>query len=226
LGNLIPAPLPVALPPRVTVSPDGRYVASATLPGPIDLFDLASGTRDQLVGHAEDVSALAFSRDGRTLVSGDWGGVIKQWNVPERRSVAALVDPAAVVGCAVQAAAISPDGKTLATGSADRSITLWDMEARRPLPLPPGHRGPVWTLAFSPDGRTLASGGNDRTVRLWSVPLRREVGTLRWFGEDSGWAITLVAFSPDGNNLAVLTRNGNLTVLRAANFEQAEGAER
>lgn len=57
------------------------------------------------------------------------------------------------------------------------------------------------------------------------MPLRREVATLSWFGEDSGRAVILVVFSPDGNNLAVLTRDGRLTVLRAAAFEQTDGGQ-
>jgi WD40 repeat protein len=120
--------------------------------------------------------------------------------------------------------AISPDGKTLASGSIDHAIRLWDLKSKRLLETLSGHRRAVWALAFAPDGRTLASGSGDRTLRLWSVPRQCELATLNLYprSEDEYEEITFVEFSPDGNNLAPITRNGTLKLLRAAPFSETD----
>jgi WD40 repeat protein len=61
------------------------------------------------------------------------------------------------------------------------------------------HTDTVWTSTFSPDGTMLATGGLDGLVAIWSVPDGREIARLR----DIPAAFS-VAFSPDGNLLAVV----------------------
>src|SRR5207245_4109159 len=110
----------------------------------------------------------------------------------------------------------SPHGKTLASGSTDDTIKLWDMKSKSLLATLSGHKRLVTALAFAPDGTTLASGSADRTVRLWSVPRQREMATLNLYPDSVKGEleeIMFLEFSPDGNNLATITRNGTLKLL-------------
>jgi WD40 repeat protein len=71
---------------------------------------------------------MAFSPDGKTLVSGAGAGnepgVIKLWDVATGKEQATIKGHTSTVICV----AFSPDSKTLASGSGDKTIKLWDVQ--------------------------------------------------------------------------------------------------
>ncbi|PSK70654.1 hypothetical protein C6W96_20760, partial [Streptomyces sp. CS149] len=163
------------------------------------------GLTTLLTGHLDDVEGLAFSPDGRTLVSGSGDGVARRWDIDSGeqrgRPLTGRNGPAGG-GATV---ALSPSGRTLAVDatewdSDDFVVRLWDVttgEQRGELLT--GEDGSVMSMAFSPDGRTLASGDFNDTVRLWDVASGKpRRGPL---GGHNGW-VTSLAFSPDGRTLA------------------------
>jgi WD40 repeat protein len=143
-------------------------------------------------GHTEWVDSVAFSPDGRTLVSGSWDNTIKVWDVnsgTELRTLAGGTEK-------VNSVAFNHDGRTVASGSFDNTIKLWDVVSGRELRTLSGHANPVRSVAFSPDGRTLASGGErHNAIEIFDVASGRELRTLAGHVE-------AVAFSPDGRTLA------------------------
>jgi len=157
----------------------------------------ARGQRPELViqtGHADRVSTVAFSPDGRMLASGSDDNTIKLWDVATGQELRTLTGHARQVS----SVAFSSDGRTLASGSADKTIKLWDAATGQELRTLAGHADEVDSVAFSPDGRTLASGSADKTIKLWDVASGHELRTL---AGHTG-LIFLVAFSPDGRTLA------------------------
>jgi ADP-heptose:LPS heptosyltransferase len=153
----------------VAFSPDGRWIAAVTEPeaggGEVKLWPSAGGEPRDLRGHDEGVNALAFSRDGTQLATGDRGGRVRLWDVSagrERSSWRAHGQP-------LRGAAFSPDGLRLVTGGWDRRVVVWELSAGREGASFEGHQDGVWSAAFSPDGRILATGSLDRTLRLWDV---------------------------------------------------------
>lgn len=131
------------------------------------------------------VYALAFSPDGRWLVSG--GGEparssdLRLWNVADGSLVRDLGQPHSDV---VFAAAFSPDGRVLATAGADRFVRLLDPLTGRVLRNLEGHTQHVLAVAWSADGRTLASGGAEGVVKLWNSATGERLRNVEGFGKE------------------------------------------
>jgi WD40 repeat protein len=157
-------------------SPDGGLLASTEghhgQPAQVRLWDLATGEeRLTLKGNAPSLVRLAFSRDGRRLVTGNVDRSAKIWDVTTGKELVALKSP----DFAAMSLAFSPDGLRIASsGGAAREkpgeVRLWDTETGQEKLTLKGHSGTVHAVAFSADGRRLVTGGEDRTVRVWTAP--------------------------------------------------------
>ncbi len=157
--------------------------------------------------HEDSVNTIAFSPDGRLLISGTGlretlypSNAVYLWDLATGRERYRIAVPRGPV----MSVAFSPDGKTWAMASEnidgdDNAISLRSASDGKELLRFHGHEILVWDVAFSPDGKTLASRGGDDTIRLWDVATGRE--RLKIEETDSGSPPT-VAFSPDGRTLA------------------------
>ena len=145
-------------------SPDGNTLAYGYASDQIRLHDLASRTEVPLGPTLYwGALSLAYSPDGRFLVSADRGG-ITVWDATTRSPLRTLKTHRDQVHCVT----FSPDGTRMASASGDNSIKLWDTGSWEELATLQGHEGQVHTVAFSPDGERLVSAGDqDRTVRIW-----------------------------------------------------------
>ncbi|HEV3256390.1 MAG TPA: WD40 repeat domain-containing serine/threonine-protein kinase [Gemmataceae bacterium] len=138
------------------------------LPAPLEF--------DSFAGHPHTVVCLAFSPDGRALVSGDAEGTIKMWDTARRKERLTLPAQGAWIG----SVAFHPGGKIFGTAQGEDEVKLWDAGS--------GHRirrfqvdgaaGGVACLAFSPDGRLFAVGCGDGTIRLWNTASGKQIASL------------------------------------------------
>jgi len=206
----------------VAFSPDGRRLASGSCwrtthwqperdDRSVRLWDAETGACLRVLeGHAEQVSCVAFSPDGRRLASGSWDFSIRLWDI----ETGACLRTFEGHGSRVFSVAFSPDGWRLASGNYDSTARLWDAETGACLRAI-GHTGLVNAVAFSPDGLRLAVGGNTPTVRLWDV----DTGAcLRAYEGDDG-AVWSVALSPDGRLLASGSNDGTVRLWDAETGE-------
>jgi WD40 repeat protein len=161
------------------------------------VLDAIQGTSEQTrLGHKSGVWAIAFSPDGRTIVSGSKNKMVRLWDA---KTGAAKGLPLTGHTDQLFAVAFSPDGQTIVSGSRDNTVRLWDAKtgAAKGLPLT-GHESSVTAVAFSPDGQTIVSGSYDKTVRLWDVKTGAAKGLPLRGHKDQIWA---AAFSPDGQTI-------------------------
>jgi WD40 repeat protein len=139
------------------------------------------------------VESLAFSPDGKSLVSCGWGTSVFLWDVSRlgQGGAASLV---ALPHDSVQfAVAFSPDGSLLCAAGQD-SAKIWTRRGDRWEPRVDRVGQTYRCMAFSPDGRTLALGCDDGSIRIWELPSGEERGVL----EAHGGVVRSVSFGPDG----------------------------
>ncbi|KAJ6559973.1 quinon protein alcohol dehydrogenase-like superfamily [Mycena capillaripes] len=142
------------------------------------------------------VQSVAFSPDGRRIVSGSYDNTIRIW---DSETGAALGAPLTGHSGRVLSVAFSPDGRRIVSGSDDNTIRIWDSETGAALGAPlTGHSGTVLSVAFSPDGRRIVSGSSDNTIRIWDSETGAALGAP--LTGHSGTVLS-VAFSPDGRRI-------------------------
>ena len=178
----------------VAFSPDGQYLAVSSDIG-IWLYDAITYQELALLPNSDKISTLAFSPDGRTIVSGaggGWSGVkswkLNLWDVVTKEKIATY-------GGCNNSVAFSPDGKTIASGFS-ASVYLWEAITGQELARL-RHAKTVNSIAFSPDGNLLASGGDDNVIKIWDLVTGQVIHTLT----HKSWVYS-VAFSPDGKTIA------------------------
>ena len=160
------------------------------------------------------VNSIAYSPDGKKLVSSSPSGEIKIWDadngellrtIERQISTAYFFDKNGTLSgieenyvWSVYSVAFSADGKTLASGGNASNVKLWDADTGELLRTLGGHSKDVVSIAFAPDGNTLASGSKDKTIKLWDARSGELLRTLEGHTD----TVRSVAFAPDGNTLA------------------------
>ncbi len=169
--------------------PDGRTVASDDGANRVLLLDLDTGRYRRLEGHRREVNSVAFSADGKRLVSASFDGTVKVWNVAAGRFTLTLQGHEG----RVTAARFTHDGRFIVSGGLDRKVRLWDAASGEGLAVLDNHEEPVTSVGVSPNGQIAFSTGLDGRVSLWSLSSKSLAATLI-ADKERDW----VSFSPDG----------------------------
>jgi hypothetical protein len=122
----------------------------------------------QTLEYRAPVTAVAWSPDGRRIVSGSGDNTLRLWDA---RSGEPIGQPLKGHTNWVRNVAWSPDGSRIVSSSADNTLRLWDARSGEPIGQPlKGHTNSVTSVAWSPDGSRIVSGSSDNTLRLWLSP--------------------------------------------------------
>jgi len=190
-------------------SPDGEALAGGSADGELRVWDVATGRSrwtQPVAVPARSVRSLAFSPDGKSVVSASGGsgksGQIRFWNARTGEPLQTLPGhQTPTVGVTFAslhqiALAFSPTGDFIVGQSFHGALKLWDVATGRVVRTLDHHEG-INSVAFSPDGRTIATGAGVGSIKLWD----RQTGSLHWT-QGRGDGVLTVAVSPDGKALA------------------------
>ena len=207
---------------HLTFSPDGKTVAFGSL-GEIHLWHTETGDKlimplvdweEADIHNMSHVTALAFSSDGATLVSGTDQGKIQTWNVATGKALAVFAKPTAQENLGhISALSFSPDSALLAAGSHSQ-IDLWEVNTGdKLLSVNTKHkRGNMdfqsysEPLVFSQDGTILANGLQHGVIQLWDITTGDRITVL----DGHTQKVETLVFSPDGTTLVSTAMDGTI----------------
>jgi WD40 repeat protein len=201
--------------------PHGRFLAAGgaeDIPGGpprgiVTIWDTHKGTKVRTwPAHQLPVYCVAFSPDGRHIVSAGSNGNLKVWDwnhdPPQvRQNWAGQTGAILALGC-------SPDGRHVAYGGTDRTVRVWNVRSGVERVAFRGHTAAVEGVQFSPDGRLLVScspGQGRAEVKVWDLTRHPEYATLARATAD----VEAVAFQ-DGGRLLSVSRDGAVQTWDAA----------
>jgi WD40 repeat protein len=162
----------------LTISADGKTLLSGScispggqnncLVGELTLWDATSNKElHRWSAHTGFVTAVAFSQDGQSVVSGSTDGYLIQWDLDGK-----LIRQLSGHRGSITNALLVPGTNTLLSGSADGYLILWDLSTGNVLERYNATGSPVTALALTSDGSTAVSAHEDRFVRVWDLSRR------------------------------------------------------
>jgi WD40 repeat protein len=160
--------------------------------------------------HNELVVSVAFSPDGKFVVSGSWNGTAQVWEAATGKIISRmLVESNSSWSDHFSAVSFSPDGKYVVSvslcegtdniGNCLKSTTrvfdtLTGVEISHMT-----HNDEIRAVAFSPNGIYVATGSLDKTARVWDPATGKEINLFT-----HEHTVRAVVFSPDSNYLMTI----------------------
>ena len=156
---------------------------------------------DQLWFHRGAVNAIAFSPNGKWLVTASDDGTAEVRNTLTGESRFEPLRHKQSVLCA----SFSGDGGRLVTGSFDKSATVWDAATGKRLAELVGHSKPVVDAHFSRDGARIVTASDDGTARVWDAASGKPVGPPM----THGGGVVRAQFNPAGDLILTASSDGS-----------------
>jgi WD40 repeat protein len=182
---------------------------------PVLNAQIARFTTQKIINPAATSYVLAYSPDGRRIVTGHIDGTLRQWDPATGKPVGAPMKGTGIVN----AVAYTPDGQTIASASQDGTMRLWNANTGAPLNPNPQHverlgRG----IAVSPNGKVIFTGSANDTIQAWDPQTGQLLATQLAF-DDHRVFINDVVFDRSGHLFAVSGNNGGIAIYDTRPFQ-------
>ncbi len=182
----------------VALSPDGRYLATASKSGRDQtgfdrarVIDVASG-KVLVELRNRNVTGVVFSPNGKYFAAAGYDLTVPVLETSDWKTATTLR-----LRASARSIAFSPDSLYIATGGSDPAAHIFEAKSGKELFFLP-HPFVVSALAFSRDEHYLVTGGGDKQVRIFDL---RDRKTVTSFAREE--QVESVDFSPDGRLVAI-----------------------
>lgn len=203
----------------IAFSADGRHLGVGG--DDVVVWDLTGTEPFELLRQRDSGGWVAFSRDGDTLYSADWDGLLLAWDLSGQRGVLpAARPPSAPVPFLPH---ISPDGTRVlhVKGWPEPALHIRDIATGEVTTRIDADQGPTYSQgsttyvdsAWSPDGRVVTMTTGDPRVSLWDSRTGDVIVTTDL---PDGERVSFSVYTRDGASLLVGTTTGRLHVLDAS----------
>lgn len=190
----------------VAFSRDGKLLAIADYNLNVTVRNLTSGAEVAgLPGDPErktyrQARRLAFTPDGKGLVSGYSTGDVYAWDIAGKQVTRKFNH-----GHEITALAVSPDGRRVATGT-DFGLRLWDTgtgNAAVSLDRKSSGEHQVQAIAFTPDGKTVITADSPGFVRFFATDDGQELRKFKMPSVGSETTVYGLNVTSDGKTAVV-----------------------
>ena len=199
-------------------SPDGRLVAIPDN-NTVVVRDANTGEREDRIfqGHSAAVQSVAFSADGRRIVTASDDRTARVWDLQTGGQIAALTEHTAPVRSAV----FSPDGlRVVSTQTPQRSgnvtivtsndsvALLWDALSGRVILRFEGDMVQLYDATFSSDGKRIVTASGDNTARIWDAETGKPIAVLSGHSD----SVLSAAFNSRGDKIVTASADETVRV--------------
>ena len=179
----------------VSISPDGKLVATATIDGKINIWSKEGILQQTLNGHTGKVLNVKFisskEKDSYKLISTGVDKTVRIWQIFNRYGNKKEI---------IYSVTTSPNTDNYAAVNENGEIEIWRRNldgTQKPIRTFKGSKDTISQIKYSPDGKLIASAGWDKTIKLWDAENGKLIDILK--GHKDG--VNSIAFSPDGQTL-------------------------
>lgn len=180
----------------LSLSPDGRLLATAGNYNMGQLWDLQGNSLTIFNDHGDNLRSINFSRDNQLVVTASRDQTAKVWNTQGELLVTLEGHQADV-----RDARFSHDGQRIVTASWDTTAIIWDLQGQPTVTLR-GHQGSLRSVSFSEDDQYLVTASDDTTAKIWNSQ-GEELVTLEGHQD----IVLKAIFSPDGQTIATVSKD-------------------
>lgn len=189
----------------LALSPDRKYILIGFKNGAILLWD-SKGKKVQAFkakGHRMAVNSIAFSRDGKLILTGSTDKTCRLWDRQDGKELHSFKDHKK----AVNIVGFSRDNNYILTGSRDGITRIWDLH-KKDIQFSIKQKKEINYAAFSHDDRYILTLSNSKSLRLWDCSSSSGSSGSKSYVFKGHKRVTSVTFSPDGKYILTGAKDG------------------